>query len=55
MNKLKMHFESKDKSTRTQYENLIDSLRHAYDKIPFWELEPKESKKEILDHSSLST
>lgn len=32
-NILKMYFETGDKPTQTQYENLIDSLRHMHDKI----------------------
>jgi hypothetical protein len=38
-NILKMYFETGDKPTQVQYENLIDSLRHAYDKIPLEDLE----------------
>ena len=37
-NILKMYFETGDKPTQSQYENLIDSLRHAYDKIPLEDL-----------------
>ena len=37
-NILKMYFETGDKPTQIQYENLIDSLRHAYDKIPLEDL-----------------
>jgi hypothetical protein len=36
---LKDYFETGDKPTQQQYENLIDSLRHAYDKIPLEDLE----------------
>jgi hypothetical protein len=36
---LKDYFETGDKPTQQQYENLIDSLRHAYDKIPLDDLE----------------
>lgn len=36
---LKEYFETGDKPTQQQYENLIDSLRHAYDKIPLDDLE----------------
>ena len=37
-NILKMYFETGDKPSQTQYENLIDSLRHMHDKIPLDDL-----------------
>lgn len=36
---LKGYFSTGDKPTQTQFENLIDSLRHAYDKIPLEDLD----------------
>ncbi len=38
-NILKAYFETGDKPTQKQYENLIDSLRHAYDPITVTDLE----------------
>jgi len=43
---LKGYFSTGDKPTQTQFENLIDSLRHAYDKIPAEDLELEGYKEE---------
>ena len=37
-NILKSYFETGDKPTQSQYENLIDSLRHVYDDIPIGDI-----------------
>lgn len=49
-NRLKMCFKKRNENSRTPYENLIDSLKHAYDKIPYMELERKKYAHRILDH-----
>jgi len=49
----KVHKNSKaciHKQNQTQYENLINSLRHAYDKISHLEFEHQEHTSRILDH-----
>lgn len=38
-NILKAYFETGDKPTQSQYENLIDSLRHVYDDIPIGDID----------------
>ncbi len=49
-NTLKICVKKSSKSSRTPYQNLIDSLKHAYDKIPYLECEHKEYAQGILDH-----
>lgn len=53
---LKSYFETGDKPTQTQYEHLIDSLRHLDDKIPLADLEEGVAKKnEDNNFSTLQT
>ncbi len=48
-NILKSYFETGDKPTQSQYENLIDSLRHVYDDIPIGDIDG-----EILTQTELN-
>lgn len=44
-----------NRTIQQQYENLVNSLKHAYDKIPLSDLDLKSNSKKITHHSSLIT